>query len=167
MGLLRATDYVERVELIDPERLAADGIRALLLDRDNTCVPRDAHEAPASVAAWLDDVRAHGIATCLVSNNTHVSHVERSAAELGCDYVAASFKPLPFAVWRALARLGVPREQACLVGDQLFTDVAAGNAAGVRTILVRPQCDEDLWYTNLLFRVPERALLRNVTFRTM
>lgn len=166
MGLLRATEYVERVELIDPARLAAGGIRALLLDRDNTCVPRNATQPPASVVEWLGDVRAQGIATCLVSNNTHFDHVKRSAAELGCDYVAGAFKPLPFAVWRALARVGVPREQACLVGDQLFTDVAAGNVAGVRTILVRPQCTEDLWYTNLLFRMPERALLRNVTFRT-
>jgi hypothetical protein len=165
MGFLDATEYVERVELIDPEALKTAGIRALLLDRDNTCVPRDASCAPDSVVKWLEDVRAAGIATCMVSNNTHVKDVSRSASELGCDYEAAAFKPLPFAIKRALRHLGVPPQQACMVGDQLFTDVIAGNAAGVRTILVLPQCREDLWYTNLLFRVPERKLLKDVTFR--
>ena len=165
MGLLRATDYVERVELIDPAALRSQGIRALLLDRDNTCVPRDSKSAPESVYAWLEEVRAAGIATCIVSNNTHVHDVRRSASELGCDFVASAFKPLPFAIGRALRRLGVPPQQACMVGDQLFTDVMAGNAAGVRTILVKPQCPEDLWYTNVLFRMPERKLLADVTFR--
>ncbi len=31
---------------------------------------------------------------------------------------------------------------------QIFTDVIAGNLAGVSTILQKPQSTEDLWYTN-------------------
>ena len=48
-------------------------------------------------------------------------------------------------------------------GDQVFTDVAAGNLAGVRTVLVRPQSRRDLWYTQI-FRVFELLALRNHPF---
>ena len=46
--------YVSSVERIDLDALWASGKRAILLDRDNTLVPRDRKDAPASVAAWLD-----------------------------------------------------------------------------------------------------------------
>jgi HAD superfamily phosphatase (TIGR01668 family) len=72
-------------------------------------------------------------------------------------------KPAPIAVNIALAQTGVPREQTVIVGDQLFTDIVAGNLAGVRTILVRPQSREDLWYTQI-FRKVENVFLRGVSF---
>ena len=34
--------------------------------------------------------------------------------------------------------LGAKPEETALVGDQLFTDIAAGNSAGMTTILVSP-----------------------------
>ena len=49
------------------------------------------------------------------------------------------------------------------MGDQVFTDVMAGNLAGVRTILVRPQSRTDLFYTQA-FRVVENIVLSGVTF---
>lgn len=104
------------------------------------------------------------MATCVVSNNFHSAEVERSARELGCEVVHHAMKPLPFAVHAALRKVGVPAEQAVLVGDQVFTDVVAGNLAGVRTVLVRPQSTQDLWYTQLL-RIAERVVLGDRRFR--
>ncbi len=37
-----------------------------------------------------------------------------------------------------------------MVGDQIFTDVIAGNLAGVSTILVKPQSTG--WHTNIIIR---------------
>ena len=50
-----------------------------------------------------------------------------------------------------------------MVGDQLYTDVIAGNLAGVSSVLVKPQATTDLWYTQI-FRIFERRALRGVTF---
>ena len=75
----------------------------------------------------------------------------------------AAKKPAPVAIQIALVTMGVPKEQTVLVGDQLFTDVVAGNLAGIRTILVRPQSRKDLWYTQL-FRIAEQAFLGDVSF---
>ena len=43
--------------------------------------------APPEIVTWLEEVRAAGIATWVVSNNFHTKDVERSARELGCEAV--------------------------------------------------------------------------------
>lgn len=163
MGIFSADRYVASLDLVDVGELRSWGVRLVLLDRDNTCVPRGAERVPEEVRAWLSRVRAAGLEACLVSNNFHSREVRQSADELGCDAIAHAMKPAPIAVWLALALEGVPAEQTVLIGDQVFTDVVAANLAGVRTILVRPQARHDLWYTQLL-RLFEKPILRDARF---
>ena len=157
MSLVRPWRRERAITDVDVDELAASGVRCVLFDRDNTVVPRDTGVAPESVMDWICRVREAGIALCMVSNNFHSQQVEASAAELGCAVVHHAMKPAPFAVRRALALVGVDASEAVLIGDQVFTDVMAGNLAGVRTILVEPQSTSDLWYTHV-FRVFERAI---------
>jgi hypothetical protein len=163
MSVLAPAARVHRIDQINLEALAAQGVRALLIDRDNTCIPRDTGVAPEAVLAWFDRARELGFSLCLVSNNFHTSHIEQSARELGVEKVDHAMKPAPFAVWHALNKLGVPREAAVLIGDQLLTDVLAGATSGVRTILVDPQSTKDLWYTQI-FRLVEGRALKNVPY---
>lgn len=157
MSLVRPWRRERAITDVDVDELAASGVRCVLFDRDNTVVPRDTGVAPESVMDWICRVREAGIALCMVSNNFHSRQVEASAAELGCAVVHHAMKPAPFAVRRALALVGVDASESVLIGDQVFTDVMAGNLAGVRTILVEPQSTSDLWYTHI-FRVFERAI---------
>lgn len=163
MGLFRATRYAASLPQVSVEDLVADGVRLVLLDRDNTCVPRDATEPPAEVMAWLERAREAGMRLCLVSNNFHSSQVRGSAEHMGMEVVDHAMKPLPFALVRAMRLMGAVPGETVMIGDQVFTDVVAGNLAGVRTVLVRPQSRKDLWYTHI-FRVFERLALRNVEF---
>ena len=163
MGLFRATRYAASLPLVSVEDLVADGVRLALLDRDNTCVPRDATEPPAEVMAWLARAREAGVGLCLVSNNFHSSQVRGSAEHMGMEVVDHAMKPLPFALVRAMRLMGAVPGETVMIGDQVFTDVVAGNLAGVRTVLVRPQSRKDLWYTHI-FRIFERLALRNVEF---
>lgn len=162
MGLFSPTRYVSRVERIDLDELWAQGKRAILLDRDNTLVPRDRATAPDSVAAWLDRARAMGFKLCMVSNNWHRDQVMRSAGELGLEAISHAMKPAPFALRAGLRRIGAAPEEAVIIGDQLYTDVWSGNLAGVDSILVKPQTTEDLWYTQI-FRIFERRALKGLT----
>ena len=157
MSLVRPWRRERAITDVDVDELAASGVRCVLFDRDNTVVPRDTGVAPEPVMDWICRVREAGIALCMVSNNFHSQQVEASAAELGCAVVHHAMKPAPFAVRRALALVGVDASEAVLIGDQVFTDVMAGNLADVRTILVEPQSTSDLWYTHI-FRVFERAI---------
>ena len=157
MSFPHAWRYVSSVDKISIDSLLDEGISCVLIDRDNTCVPRDADTAPEEIVAWLDEVRSRGIKTCVVSNNFHSKQVEESARELGCEVVHHAMKPAPFAVWKAMRLMGATADETVLIGDQLFTDAAAGNFAGVRTILVKPLSEKDLWYT-LIFRKVERLV---------
>lgn len=161
MRIFSPKRYVASVDRIDLAELASQGKRAILLDRDNTLVPRDAACAPPEVREWLQSARDAGFKLCMVSNNWHRDQVLRSSRELGLDAISHAMKPAPFAVRIALGRLGAEPSQAVLVGDQLYTDVWAGNLAGVDTILVRPQTAVDLWYTRI-FRIFERRALRDL-----
>ncbi len=163
MGLFRATRYLASIDMLEVEWLKSQGIRCVLMDRDNTCVPRDSKVAPPKVQDWIDRVHAAGIPTCVVSNNFHSKQVERSARELDSECIHHAMKPAPFAVRAALKRMGVSPNEAVLIGDQVYTDIIAGNLAGVRTVLVRPQCNTDLWYTHIM-RIGERAILHGREF---
>ena len=45
-------------------------------------------------------------------------------------------KPQPFMIERAVALLGVAKSEAIMIGDQLATDIVAGQRAGLRSILL-------------------------------
>ncbi|EPD78259.1 MULTISPECIES: YqeG family HAD IIIA-type phosphatase [Atopobiaceae] len=163
MSILSASQYVSTVDGISIDGLLAEGVRLVLLDRDNTCVPRDSHIVPPQVAAWFARAKEAGLTLCLVSNNIHLDQVQKSASELGIEGVGCAMKPSPTAVRAAMKRFGAEKNETVFIGDQLFTDIASGNLAGVKTILVRPQSQVDLWYTKLLRHI-EKILLRNVQF---
>ena len=163
MSLIKATQYISAVEYISIEDLVQQGIKLVLLDRDNTCVPRDTKMVPPEISAWFEKAHAAGLTLCLISNNIHLNEVQRSASELGIEGEGFACKPLPRALTAAMKRFSATKEQTVMVGDQIFTDVIAGNLAGVSTILVKPQSTEDLWYTNII-RHAERRILKNVTF---
>ena len=160
-GALSPDRYVASVECIGLDALKAAGKRAILLDRDNTLVPRDRQTAPDSVVAWLARARELGFKLCMVSNNWHRDQVERSASELEMDFISHAMKPAPFAIRAGLKRLGAAPDETVLIGDQLYTDAWGGKLAGVDTILVRPQATADLWYTHI-FRIFERRALKGV-----
>lgn len=142
MSVFAPRRYVRAVTCLDLEELWADGKRALLLDRDNTLVPRDTGVLPADVMAWLAQARERGFRLCLVSNNW-AKNVLPDARAIGVQLVSAAAKPLPFAIWHALRKVDARRREAVLIGDQVFTDILGAKLAGIDHVLVVPQCTVD------------------------
>lgn len=125
------------VDTLTPERLRAWGIEALMLDLDNTLVPWGEEVPPPQVTAWLQALRHAGVPACLVSNRLSW-RVRRAAAVLDLPVAVGRFKPSAAKLRRALAMMGTHPARTAMVGDQLFTDILAGNRLGVPTILVAP-----------------------------
>lgn len=161
MSVLRPDDYVVDVHAIDLAALRASGIDTLLVDLDNTLLPRDTNVVPQELRDWAGDLASGGFRVCLVSNNWH-ERVKTVADELGFDLVSKAVKPLPFAFLRALGKVDSQRRRAAVVGDQLFTDVLGGGLLGMHTILVTPLSQTDLPHTLLLRRL-ERLVLAGRT----
>ena len=149
--------YFRSVQDIDLSVLADAGIDTLLMDLDNTLLPRDSNDVPGELREWVRDLADRGFRVCLVSNNWH-ERVSTVAEELGFELVAKAVKPLPFAFLRALSKLGSTRRSSVVVGDQLFTDVLGGKLLGMRTVLVLPLSTYDLPHT-LMLRKLERLVL--------
>jgi len=158
VSIFAPDSYLTSVHAIDLDALARDGVRAILIDLDNTLLPRDTNVVPDELKAWAAQLRDHDLAVVLVSNNWH-QRVHHVASELGFDLVDKAVKPLPFAFLAALRRAGAQARQAVVVGDQVFTDILGGKLLGMRTILVAPLSSTDLPHTLLLRRL-EAIVLR-------
>ena len=102
-------------------------------------------------------MRGLGIKMRVVSNNTN-RRVAPLAARLGLEFTANGAKPLTFGITRAMKAMGADRNVTLVVGDQIFTDIVAGNLRGVRTVLVEPFHLEKTW----TFRLKRR--LESVVF---
>lgn len=151
--------YLTRVTAIDPVAdLAARGVRYALLDLDNTLLPRDTHQVPDDIRAWLDALRDAGITACILSNNWHHGAHEW-AQRLGLPIVSHAVKPLPFAYFAALRKIGARRRETVCIGDQLITDVWGGHFLGMRVFMVLPLVSADLKHT-LMLRHVEKLFMR-------
>jgi len=152
MKLLAPDLYVSGVPGIDLDALAGEGIDTLLIDLDNTLLPRNGTEAPLEVVRWLRSAKERGFAICLVSNNWHASAIT-AAKRLDVRIVAKAIKPLPFAFKKALSMLASNARRTAVIGDQVFIDILGGNLMGMKTVLIRPLSANDLPHTLLLRRL--------------
>ena len=105
--MLITPEYVFKdVTHITPEWLAQKGIRALVLDIDNTLTADRSQELPEEVAGWLETMRRAGVKLTIVSNGAE-KRVRPFAEKLGLAYLYRSAKPLPFALGVARRRMQV------------------------------------------------------------
>jgi hypothetical protein len=151
------THRVTAVHRLTPAVLRGWGIDALMLDLDNTLVAWDTLTPPASVTAWIDDMRGAGVRLCLVSNSLS-RRAQTAAAHLALPIARGRFKPSTAKLRHALRVLGAPPGRTAIVGDQLFTDILAGNRLGVRTVLTAPLSPREPTRVRVV-RVIERWLL--------
>lgn len=137
--MLLTPEYVfKNIEAITPAFLQKLGVRALVLDVDNTLTGDGSQVLDASVLAWLDAMRAAGIRLTIVSNNT-ARRVAPFAQKLGLAWVAWACKPLPVGLLVARLRLGVPRRHMAMVGDQIYSDRLAAGLFGIRCLYTLPR----------------------------
>ncbi len=147
---------VAGIREVTPAYLRGMGARGVITDLDNTLALPDDGRPTEDGAAWLTAMREAGIPVVVVSNNS-LARVEAFCRPLGVDFVHKSGKPFGRGIRRAVEKLGVPREETVLIGDQLFTDVLAASYHRVMCILTEPVVLE----TGCFFRC-KRALERAV-----
>ena len=147
------------VEAITPEYLAQNGIKALILDVDNTLTGHGSQELPAQVAAWLERMREAGVGLVIASNNFE-ARVAPFARRVGLAHCSFCCKPAPVGLARARRALGVKKRELALVGDQIFTDALGANLYGIKALLVQPMHDDTTWTVRLKRRLEAPILDR-------
>ncbi len=143
---------------ITPEFLISLGIKALLIDIDNTLAPYEQPEPDERILAWFASLSENGINASLISNN-HPPRVELFARSLGVDAYPDSGKPKSKTLLLAMKKMGSTSEDTAGIGDQLLTDTLAVHRLGMLSLIVPPIKDK----TSLFFkfkRVLERPYIK-------
>lgn len=136
---------------LTPEILTQNGINYLICDIDNTLVTYDDEEPTKDVLIWMDKLQSAGITIAFVSNNNK-ERVDRFNRKLQYTAYAKSHKPLTGSVKAAMKDMGADKKSAALLGDQLLTDAAAANFAGIYSIIVPPIKDKK----NIFFKLKRK-----------
>ena len=123
---------------LDPEALAARGIRLVLADLDNTLVPYRVAQPSPQLTAWRDALAAQGIALFILSNSRKPGRAQNFAQALGVPFQGRSGKPRRRGHLQAMERMGCTPAQTVMVGDQIFTDILGANLCGMRSVLLDP-----------------------------
>lgn len=142
--------------------IGAERLRQLLREAGHTLVPLEAYREARVVVLGHDfefDYRkltaasravAAGAAFLAVNLDPRLP-VEDGEFYPGCGTIALAVatasglppevvgKPMPHIFRAALARLGVPPEEAVMVGDSLRSDIVGAQAVGLRTIWLAPR----------------------------
>ncbi|MDP4162305.1 MAG: YqeG family HAD IIIA-type phosphatase [Bacillota bacterium] len=150
-------EHVKTIFDIKPERLKQLGVKGIITDLDNTLVEWDRPSATPKLIEWFDEMRKSNILVTIVSNNNE-KRVKAFSDPLDIPFIFQARKPMGMAFRRAIAQMGIKREEAVVVGDQLLTDVLGGNRSGFHTILVVPVASTDGFFTKFN-RLVERRIL--------
>lgn len=142
----KPTWMVESIYSITPAQLEKNNIKAVLTDLDNTLIAWNNPEATEESILWIENMKKADIPVIILSNNSD-QRVKVVADHLGLDYIPRSLKPSRRGLRKAQEKLGLPKEQILMVGDQIMTDVLGSNRFGVRNVLVKPILASDAWNT--------------------
>lgn len=146
---------------VDVSFYHALGVKVILCDLDNTLVPYGVPEPDEKCFAWKKKLDEEGIRLYLVSNNSG-KRVKRFATALGCSYACWMRKPFSGPLKKLLEEQRIDPKEAMLVGDQIMTDITAGNGAGVKTLLTEPLAFHEPPWTkwNRMFDKPKRRKIK-------
>lgn len=150
-------ELVKSILDISPEELKARGVKGIITDLDNTLVEWDRPLATPPLIKWFDEIKKHNILVTIVSNNNE-ERVKAFSDPLEIPFIFRARKPFAVAFHRALSEMGIKKEEAVVIGDQLLTDVLGGNRSGFHTILVVPVAQTDGLWTKFN-RLVERRIL--------
>ena len=154
---LYPTAYIASIYDMDLEALKQQGIKGIIFDIDNTLVPYDVMEPNEEIIQFFMKLQEEGFKITLVSNNTK-DRVMKFNEKLKVIALHESQKPLGKNFRKALHLMACKKEEAVIVGDQIFTDVYGGNLVGIQTILVKPVSDKDEWKTKIKRGIEKRVI---------
>ena len=146
--------YQKSIYHIIYDKLMDDGIKCLLFDLDNTCVPFKDKEPNRKLIDLFERLKDMDFKVIIFSNATK-KRITPFKNGLNVDCSASSKKPNTNKLMKVIKMFGYDLSEVVLIGDQLFTDILCGNRAGIKTVLVNPMSKDDLLFTKF-FRYFER-----------
>ena len=128
-------EYVENVFSIDYNKLYKKGYRGLIFDIDNTLV-HHGEDSTKEVEELFQIIHGIGLKTLLLSDNSK-ERIERFLKNIDSLYIYDAKKPSVANCLKAIKMMNIKKEEALVIGDQIFRDIYGANRSGIDTILVK------------------------------
>lgn len=120
---------------IKPEFIKSINIKGLLIDLDGTLESSKTIKPSEKILAWLMSLENNNIKFAIVSNNNE-GRVSEFCKDTNIRFLAKAMKPFKTGIKKGLEILDIQSSEAMMVGDQVFTDVLAGNKVGLKTAYI-------------------------------
>lgn len=142
------TYHIPTIFDLKAESIKSKGYKVILTDLDNTL---DCYQTAAPSARVIDKIKEFkdaGLEMIIISNNWK-GRVSIYAEQAGLEARYLMLKPFAFKLKKLLKEKNLRPEQVLMVGDQIFTDIGAGNRAKVHTVFVDPLTPLDQPFTRI------------------
>ncbi len=149
MDILIPDMYQQSIYSINYTKLQEDGIKCLLFDLDNTCVPLSISEPTPKLMTLFNHLKNQGFKVIIFSNSPRQRLIPFKET-LMVDCSASTAKPFKSKFLKVLNTYHYDLFEVAIIGDQLFTDILGGNRVGIKTILVNPLSSHDLLITKFM-----------------
>ena len=153
--------YQKSIYHIDYEKLLDDGIKCILFDLDNTCVPYKDKVPNKRLIDLFEMLKDMDFKIIIFSNATK-KRITPFKKALNVDCLARAGKPRKKSFLKVLKLFNYNLSDVAIIGDQLYKDILGGNSVGIKTILVNPMSKDDMIITKLVFRPLEKIKYRKL-----
>lgn len=148
----------KRIYDIKYEDLEKMGVKALVLDVDNTLTTHNNPTPDEKALDWLAEMKSKGIKMIILSNN-NAKRVTPFAKMLDLPFISNGKKPLSLGLKKCRNFLNVQKDQMAVVGDQIFTDILCGKWFKIKSILVEPiEAEKNIFFKSK--RWAEKRILK-------
>lgn len=155
-SMILPKEFAEDLTNIDIERFLKDGKDYFIFDFDNTLgLWRTSFVEKRFESVLKKILDANG--KILIASNGRPRQISIHGAKI----MWRARKPLTYKIKRILSSEGIDPNRVVMIGDQIFTDVLAGNRLGVYTIKVKPLSNKEFIGTKIL-RFFEKVILKIV-----
>ena len=134
-------EYVENVFSIDYSKLYKKGYRGIIFDIDNTLV-HHGEDSTKEVDELFQIIHNIGLKTLLLSDNSE-ERIKRFLKNIDSLYIFNAKKPSVTNFLKAIEMMNIKKEEALVIGDQIFRDIYGANKSGIDSILVKYMRYED------------------------
>lgn len=139
------TYIYDSIDKIPFDVLEKNNIKGIMFDLDNTLTDYKGIMSDDKIE-WIKEAKKRDINICILSNSHRQKKIKGLMKELDINGLNFAMKPMLKGFRYALDLLGVRKENACMIGDQIFTDIWGANRFGIKSILVRPfDANEEFW----------------------
>ena len=147
--------YQKSIYHIDYEKLLEDGIKCILFDLDNTCVPYKDKVPNKKLIDLIETLKDMDFKVIIFSNALK-RRIKPFKDALNVDAVARAGKPRKDKFLKVMKIFGYNLSEVAIIGDQLYKDILGGKRVGIKTILDNPMSKDDMFLTKLIFRNLEK-----------